>query len=209
MPHFLTFTFYLVLADAIFVCRLRRQRLFLLRTALCALAILLSMYWFDCFVTGIVSSSISYLVVFVLTVCATRFSFCITWTDSVFCMTAGYSAHHITSILRRGVKEWAILTGQTGVGTVMSILVTLLFYLLIYRVFGRKIVPGQELVKQKRLLPVVVLAVIAEIFLFDVVVVRMVQYPNYDRVYIGVICATNIICGIAILVIKLHLILQQ
>ena len=212
MPHFLAFSLYLLAADIIFLLRFERRGRFLIR-ALCSAAMIFgAMALLEGNDSTLPQSMVTYLITFLLTAFAGIVCFDITWPDSVFCATAGYSVQHIASILRRGIKELTHVLGYQQSDILVSLLgltVTLLFYWCIYHVFGRQIIPGQELVQKKRLLPVVVLAVMVEILLFDIVVVRMVRYPEYDSVYIGVICATNIIYGIAILIIQFGLILQQ
>lgn len=226
MLHMSNLTFYkflfiiaLLIAESMFLFRLKRKPHFPLRLAVSTIFMLLFVAGFPVLAYNAIYSSLMFTVFFAVTVFTTRLCYDISWKSSLFCTIAGYSTQHLASVcyglistlggFEYGTQMYSSSRLEVGVLPLLVFAeVYALVYWCIFGFFGKKICKEEAIsIRSPAMLVLLVVTVLVEIVLNAAVTYR--SYENLDVVYYVSASMVNIVCSLAVLIIQFTLMLQK
>jgi len=209
----------LLLADGLFLFRMKRRRRFPLRLALAAALCFLAAAVCPATHYNAVYISLMFTFFFLVTLGAIRMCFDLSWLSCLFCAVAGYSIQHVASVCYSLVSRLTGLGWGGGVysntAATLELPTTLLFlevyalvYWCLYHLFGANMTRNREItIKSPPLMALLALTVLVEIVLNAFVTYR--NYENPDLTFYVCACLTNILCSLSVLIIQFSLLLRK
>lgn len=215
----------------IFACRLRKRRLFWLRYFGCIAVIMGIATVTVLFPDDAWLMSFIYIAVFVFSVCATKLCFDEPWQNLIFCGVAAYTTQHLAYefgnlVLTLTTNGTSPLLGLYGKETIeygeyqalwlvfygsIYALCCYVVYCAAYFVFARKIRSEDLKIKSMKLLLLVAVGLIVDIFLNAFFVYSdLIQSGTRESVVYGVmIYVYNCLCCILLMAVQFGLVLQR
>lgn len=216
----LLFMVNLIVAETLFLFRLKKKPKYGARFALCTVFSFAFVFFFPILSYSAAYSSFMFFTFFVLTILTTKVCYDINWRSTLFCTVAGYSMQHLASVL----YDIVITVGRFDGGAQMysdtaassinpfSLLIFVQVYALVYwalfHLLGSKITRNEDLtIKSPSLLMLLTLTVLVEIVLNAFVIYR--KLDSLDMVYYTAAAITNVICSLSVLLIQFELLLRK
>ena len=212
----------LVVAEALFLFRLKRKPHFWLRVVLaCCCLFQVSVFvpiisysaWYNAFV---------FMALFLFTLLFARFCFEESWKTLIFCCVAGYTMQHVAfetySFIGHlfNLEQAANVYVSDGTLSIVSSPATFLtfvgshyfVYFILYLLFGRQIKRGEPLeLKSITLLMVIIVISLSNIALSSLVTYK--AYDPYNKSAVVLLDFYNVLCCILILYIQFKLVLYR
>lgn len=210
----------LIIAETLFLFRLKKKEHYVTRFALCTAFSFVFVFFFPILSYNAVYSSFMFFLFFVLTVFTTKICYDINWRSCLFCTVAGYSMQHLASVLYDivitvgrfdGAAQMYSDTAASSINP-FSMLIFVQVYALVYwslfHLLGSKIKRNEDLtIKSPSLLMLLALTVLVEIVLNAFVIYR--KLDSLDMVYYAAAAITNVICSLSVLLIQFELLLRK
>ena len=198
----------LLLGDLVFLTVFERRRHFPARLVLAGvLTMWLSALLFSV-ATGVLLNNVgTFVFTFLCTVLAARFCFRISWTDAVFCATAGYSIQFIQSILEEALQRVALLP-RSGDPNMRQYAIMLAVYAAVWFTLRRQLKDSGSL--ELGHLPQLALTVLGA--LTEIVLCGLLRpYWNTwdDRFPIACTMLLLLLCAVSVLLFQFSLLRQK
>ena len=207
-PHQLArsalFFLFLLPANLLFLIRFVRKPQFWVKYCVCAILSVLMTAGIFYYTHGTPANNIlSFAFTLLCTVLIARLCFEISWTDSMFCATAGYSAQFIWSIMDEFIKRMFSVDSF-----LIRLLLAVCVFYVIYQLFGRKIKRGQNLDLNK-LLPFSLLTAAALIEIVLCGLMRPFWMVPANRTMMAYSMLLLFVCACSILSLQFSLLSQR
>ncbi len=202
----------LVLAESLFVFRMKRRSFFALRLVFVLTASFLATWFFPLPTYNAMYTSFMFFTIFVITLLLQKLIFAESWITLVFCSVAGYTLQHTAYqafnllSVALGLSEDGVnlYGGGEGVEGVSALSMSLYFvcYIFIYWhafiLFARRIRKNETIViKNVSLFLLVFLLILGDIIINAVIVYE--SYNDYNKVYITMSGISSlVICVLAL-----------
>lgn len=188
---------YILLADALYMKRLKPARLFWLRLGIALGTLVGVCYCFsDLLPQGVAAINGKYAVFLILSILFTRFCFDINWNTTLFCSTAGYITQHITTTCFYMLQKGGLMPYNFPVNLCAALAVYSLFYLC----FARHLLPKRNVqIKNRKLIMLVLVVLLTQIILNTTLIGKLAA--GFDPQYDLVASVLNIICSFCTIII--------
>lgn len=211
----------LLLAEFMFIYRLKRRRFFALRAMAGVAACFLFAFLFPVVSDNALYCSLIFLSIFSFTVLAGKFLFRNTWMTVLFCCLAGYTTQHLSyelysiALSLSGTAQSNSFYGSAEFWEIFPNLAVFVIYLFIYAVvycisyfcFSRKLTGNEEVFLKKPFIFVFTIFILIIDILLNAIVVYTPE--SGAMVYTIIISVYNVLCCIVSLYLQFEVALRR